>query len=265
LGNGFCCPADAYPFPDLRPWLPADPRALLRTEESVLENANCVLRSRGQPALTRLGQMYGEVDEVLLTTLAEFDYYPRRGPVRYRGPWMPEGGGSPAWPGGSGKKIFAYLKGFPALPRLLGMLRETGAPAIIHIEGMTAEFARQHAAPTLRFQADRLDLRRAAAECDLAIFNGSQGSTILTLLAGKPVLQVPLALEHELNARATVRMGAGEIASAAGGESLAAGLSGLLQSDACGAAARRFALRYAGHSPAEESRRALADVLNWLP
>ena len=265
MGNGFCCPADAYPFPDLRPWLPADPRALLRSEESVLENANCVLRSRGQPALTRLGQMYGEVDEVLLTTLAEFDYYPRRAPVRYRGPWMPEGGGSPAWPGGSGKKIFAYLKGFPALPRLLGMLRETGVPAIIHIEGMTAEFARQHAAPTLRFQADRLDLRRAAAECDLAIFNGSQGSTILTLLAGKPVLQVPLALEHELNARATVRMGAGEIASAAGGGSLAAGLSGLLQSDACGAAARRFALRYAGHSPAEESRRALADVLNWLP
>ncbi len=114
LGDSFCCPPDCAPFPDLRPWLGANPQALLQREEAVLENVNRVLRLRGQPALARLGQLYGEVDAVVLTTLAEFDHYPHRGGARYRGPWMPEGGEPPAWPGGSGKKVFAYLKHFPA-------------------------------------------------------------------------------------------------------------------------------------------------------
>ena len=39
---------------------------------------------------------------------------------------------------------------------------------------MTAEFQRRHASPTLRFQAHWLDLPRAAAECDLAILNGTR-------------------------------------------------------------------------------------------
>jgi hypothetical protein len=38
----------------------------------------------------------------------------------------------------------------------------------------------------------------------------------------------------------------------------------VLQSDACAEAARRFAARYAQHSPQEESRRAVADVLDLL-
>ena len=75
LGNSFSTPPDCSPFPDLRPWLPGDPKTLYQTEGSVLENVNRVLRARGQPALERLGQLYGEVDEVILTTLAEFDHY----------------------------------------------------------------------------------------------------------------------------------------------------------------------------------------------
>ncbi len=105
---------------------------------------------------------------------------------------------------------------------------------------------------------------RAARECDLAILNGTHGSTVLTLLAGKPMLQLPLMLEQQLNARATVRLGAGASALAGQGETLAGALSGLLQSTACAEAASRFATRYAQHSPREESRRAVAEVLGFL-
>ena len=264
VGDSFCCPPDCTPFPDLRPWLPADRAALFTTEEIVLENTNRVLRLRGQPALERLGQLYGEVDEVILTTLADFDHYPHRAVARYRGPWLPEGGELPAWPGKSGKKVFAYLKNFPALPQLLALLRQTGCPTIMHVDGVTAEFQRQHESSTLCFHANRLDLPRAARECDLAILNGTHGSTVLTLLAGKPMLQLPLMLEQQLNARATVRLGAGASALAGQGETLAGALSGLLQSTACAEAASRFATRYAQHSPREESRRAVAEVLGFL-
>ncbi|MGA2031912.1 MAG: hypothetical protein ABSG68_06635 [Thermoguttaceae bacterium] len=263
LGNSFSSPPDCSPFPDLRPWLPADPN-VFQTENTVLENANRVLCGRGQPTLERLGRLYGEVDEVILTTLAEFDHYPNRAPARYRGPWMPEGGEVPAWPSASGKKVFAYLKTFPALPQLLTLLRQMACPTIVHIDGITAELQRQHASPTLCFQTNRLDLHRAAAECDLAILNGTHGSTVLTLLAGKPALQLPLVLEQDLNARATVRLGAGARVSPWQGQGLAVALSGLLQSDAYTEAARRFAARYAQHSPREESQRAVADLLSLL-
>jgi UDP:flavonoid glycosyltransferase YjiC (YdhE family) len=263
LGDGFCCPPDCSPFPDLRPWLPAD-TAVFRTEEIVLENVNRVLHLRGQPALDRLGQLYGEVDEVILTTLAEFDKYPNRALARYRGPWLPEGGELPAWPGGSGKKVFAYLKTSPALPQLLAVLRQAGCRTIIHADGVTAEFQRQHESPTLRFQADWFDLQRAAAECDLAVLNGAHGSTIFTHLAGKPILQLPLVLEQELNGRATVRLGAGACTTSTRGEVLATAFSGVLQSEAWAAAAGRFAARYARHCPREESRRAVDEVLGLL-
>ena len=55
VGDSFCCPPDCTPFPDLRPWLPADRAALFTTEEIVLENTNRVLRLRGQPVLERWG------------------------------------------------------------------------------------------------------------------------------------------------------------------------------------------------------------------
>jgi hypothetical protein len=72
------------------------------------------------------------VDEVVLTTLAEFHHYPNRSQqTRHRGPWLPEPGEPPAWPAGNGKKVFACLKTFPALPHLPALLRQAACP--IHL------------------------------------------------------------------------------------------------------------------------------------
>ena len=43
LGNGFFCPADCSPLPDLRPWLPPQPENLQEDERHVLECMNGVL------------------------------------------------------------------------------------------------------------------------------------------------------------------------------------------------------------------------------
>ena len=48
-----------------------------------------------------------------------------------------------------------------------------------------------------------------ATSADEAVLNGTHGSTVLTLLAGKPILQLPLVLEQDRTRRATVRLGRG--------------------------------------------------------
>jgi len=52
---------------------------------------------------------------------------------------------------------------------------------------------------------------RGAASCDAAVLHSGQGATAAVLLAGKPILQIPLVLEQRLTAEATVRLGAGEV------------------------------------------------------
>jgi UDP:flavonoid glycosyltransferase YjiC (YdhE family) len=56
--------------------------------------------------------------------------------------------------------------------------------------------------PTLHRAERRMDVTRAAAECDVAVLNGGHGVTAEMLLAGKPVLAVPLVLEHQMTGEA---------------------------------------------------------------
>jgi UDP:flavonoid glycosyltransferase YjiC (YdhE family) len=54
----------------------------------------------------------------------------------------------------------------------------------------------------------RLDGARAAAECDVAVLNGGHGVVAELLLAGKPMLAVPLVLERQITGDALRRLGA---------------------------------------------------------
>ncbi len=234
LGNGFCCPPDCTPLPDLRPWMPPEPERLRRDERRVLDCMNHVLEQAGVEPLERISQIYGEVDETLLVTLAEFDHYPARqaltpcpsavpreestdaltpcpspggrGEIWYHGPWCLPGGEKPIWPDGKGKQIYAYLNRFPARDQLLARLAELGCPTIVSLAGADEQAARRFSAANLRFESRHLDMRQVAAECDLAILNGNHGTTIAMLLAGKPVLQIPTVLEQAHNAQATARL-----------------------------------------------------------
>ena len=271
IGNGFCCPPDRSPLPDLRPWMPPQPQQLQEAERHILDSMNRVLQRRRAEPLERIAQLYAQVDEVFLTTLAEFDHYPDRqvaltpcpspeegrgelaaltagpggksatrstgcpanpksvrsfqaatnskseiqnsnaltpgpspilpgtaggrGEVEYRGPWSLAGGEPPVWPAGSGKRIYAYLSAFPGLPKVLHALRRTGCPTIV-FGGFDARLRDQFASPNIRFETQRLDLKEVAAQCDLAVLSGGQATTLAVLLAGKPILQVPLFLEQ---------------------------------------------------------------------
>jgi UDP:flavonoid glycosyltransferase YjiC (YdhE family) len=267
IGTAFFSPTDQYPLADLRPWLPDDSARCRQDEDRVLENANRVLAAFGQQPLERIAQLYQEVDENFLTTFPEFDpYVPEGGRrkaegrgqnARYWGPMLFSGGKAPEWPEGRGKRIYAYLKPFPALPRLLALLDEVACPTLVYGDGLAERFGGQFPSKTLRFERERLDMAEVGRQCDLAILNGTAATTAAILLAGKPILQVPIYLEQALVAAAVSRLGMGLSASP---EQIAVRLTALLQNDRYAEAAGAFALRHADFDPKQQVAGMLARI-----
>jgi UDP:flavonoid glycosyltransferase YjiC (YdhE family) len=259
LGDGFVCPPDVSPFPAMLP--SSDPPRLDVDERTVLARVNRVLGLWNQPPLVRLGQLYSEVDERFLCTFPELDHYPGRVGARYWGAVNGAGGRPPRWPDGRGKRIYAYLKPFPALPALLEELARRGNPTLLLADGIDPDLLRRFRSPNLRFETERLDLLQACRDCDVAVLNANHGTTSAMLLAGKPVLMLSLHPEQRLLAEAVCRLGAGERVAARAGtaEEVRAKLDALL-SDTAGRyarAAEQFAGRHAGFDPARQEREML--------
>jgi UDP:flavonoid glycosyltransferase YjiC (YdhE family) len=260
IGSGFCSPPDVSPLPML-PQLTGqapDPAAPAADEQRILERVNRLLAIWKQPPLTRLGQLYGEVDENFLVTFPELDHYGERPGVRYWGPVNARGGREPQWPATTGKRIFAYLKHSPALPKLFQALRERGHPTLVVLDGPSRSLREKHASDTLRFATERLDPAFVAAQCELAITNGNHGVTCDLLLAGKPVLQFPLHQEQMMMASAVCRLGAGRIVAVREDfDRIEEILDEMLANDRYTAAARAFAARHADFDPTRQR----ADIL----
>ena len=170
---------------------------------------------------------------------------------------MPTGGEGTEWPAARGKRVVGYLKPFPALSQLLTLLGQSDCSAIIRVEPCPEDLPKRFGGKNLRIETRRLNLRRAIAECDAAILNGTHGSTVLALLAGKPVLQFPIFLEQELNARAAVRLKAGVMGSMKPSPALAAEVQAIVRFDEYGESARQFAAKYARHCPDEQCEEAV--------
>jgi len=98
--------------------------------------------------------------------------------------------------------------------------------------------------PALQFENERLDIRAVASECDAAILNANHGTAIALLLAGKPMLQLPLYLEQGLLAGAITRLGAGLQAEVANPKQIIDQLTRLLESPQFANAAASFSSRY---------------------
>jgi UDP:flavonoid glycosyltransferase YjiC (YdhE family) len=163
---------------------------------------------------------------------------------------------------GDGKRVVGYLKRTSELEPLTAVLRATARPTILYVEGLSEDERRRLEGPTLRVAPRRLDIRRAAAECDAAVLHAGQGATAAVLLAGKPILQIPLVLEQRLTAEATARLGAGIVVTDRAKDPAAAArkLDELLIDPKYAAAARRFALKYSDFDPEAQVRRMVERV-----
>jgi len=252
--SGFTIPPAITPMPRVRSGNSnGGSRAQdLERETAVTRVLNAAFESLDIPPLECVGQLFDAGARILLS-VPELDAYGPRDNVEYWGPLETAGGAPPEWPTTNGPKIFAYLRAFQTRPALLDALRASGASVVAHISGMEPAECAQQSSNTMKISPQIIDVRRALAECDLVVTHG--GSLVASaLVAGKPLLMLPLHLEQQLTASAVETLGAGLSAPRLLPEGMRNKLDRLLREPAFGAAARAFATRYPQYPAPLEGR-----------
>lgn len=246
FGSGFFSPPCTDPFPSMRPWQLVADELLLNANRRALDTVNDVLRRLRSSPLDSLCDLFRVAENGLLT-LPELDHYPQRDETRYWG-FGADGiqSGEPLWPAGNGRRVFAYLRdGHPHGHGVLESLAASGCSLIAFLPGSAPgdEFA---TLPNVRVSLEPLNMARLVIEADAAVLNGGISSAAAFLLAGKPVLNLPLHLEQFLTAWNVVRMGAGLLISPHDiGPGIGAVVARLLEDCSLRGAAERFAAKYA--------------------
>ena len=251
VSQGFHAPPPGMPSPPLRHWEPAPRARLEASDRRVLEVINTVLQGYGSRPLGSLGELFA--DRLMLLTYPELDIYSERGPSDYYGITdSGEGKAAPAWPGGEGPRLFAYLYSyFKGLEPLLAAIAARRQPALVFCRGIDARLREKYAGSSIHFAAEAMAVSRVLPGADIVVCHASHQMTAQALLAGKPALLLPTQLEQFLIMRRVVRFGAGlGIAPDAPNPDYAAALSALAANGEYAAKAQDFARRYAGHSRA---------------
>ncbi|MHA7815350.1 MAG: glycosyltransferase [Pseudohaliea sp.] len=246
LGTGFACPPDRVPLPDLRAWQDHYPERLRQTEAAVTAALNAELAALGEAPVSGVGELHTRVSANLLATFPELDHYPGRDDAPetpdYRGTWSELGGATPPWPAGDGRRIFAYLKPFRGLSPLLDRLEASGAGVLVFTRAALdpARWRRGN----LVLTDEPVDLEAALENCDLAVCHGGHGTVASALLAGVPLLVLPIHVEQYHTGQRVEALGAGRAAPLDDGAAQHEALDALLARGAGRAQARRFAERY---------------------
>ena len=211
---GFCVPPPLQPTPNMRPWLQVPQDRLACAEQQVTGTINQVLAEFGQPAIAGVADLF-RVEEPSLMTFPELDHYVNcRGPASYWGCLVSSiSGEQPAWPAGSGPRIFAYLRrDIRHAGAMLAALGRSGYPSLVVFPDIPADMLETHAYPNLRITRSPVATSALMASADIAVTYGGHGLTAAFLLAGKPLLLLPGQLEQFLLARRVEELGAGLLA-----------------------------------------------------
>jgi len=250
VGLSFAIPPQGRPLPPFRPEATLEPGRLASSEARFVRAANHALRT-SDAAPVRLACEVFRGDLALLCTWPELDCY-ARGDDSPDETWFgvnppPEGGAPPVWPEGDGPRVFAYLKGgHPDLPLLMRALVERGCRTLCYIPDVESGAPVPLAHPRIAYSDAPVDLTKAFADCDLCLCHAGGGTIGQSLLAGVPLLTIPMQGEQELNARTVVRLGAGAMASPKTPSEFGAILDHALRDRTLRDVARAFAERHRG-------------------
>jgi len=210
LGDGFCIPPALRPMSPFRWWQRENMVRLRDSEDHAWKTANSVLFELDAPPLGSLGEL-AACDAQVLCTFPQLDHYPERPQADYAGPIFALGQGiTQPWPPQGEVRIFAYLKaGYAELDRVLDGLSRSSARVLAHVPGAARQTLQSFTSPSMQLSVEPLDMAQMSAECDLAVCHGGAGTTAAMLLAGKPVLTLPMQLEQTMTGKRLEALGAG--------------------------------------------------------
>lgn len=209
--TGFFSPPRTSPFPSMRPWLNIPHQRLADGEHAVLQKINQALSKLGTAPLQRIADLFPAPEEEFMLSFAELDHYSSRENTEYLGTTLSIASGvTPVWPDGSGKKLFAYLKPHYAhIEKALEQLANSGARVLIYAGALPQATISRYESTRLKFSKAPFDIVTASKQCDAAVCHAGHGTVSAMLLAGKPVLLLPMQLEQFLLGRRVVDLGAG--------------------------------------------------------
>ena len=163
---------------------------------------------------------------------------------------------------GAGPRVFAYLKaGHPDHVACLQALVAAGCRVLCYLPEVNSGLKPPVVSPRIHYASGPVDLSQAFTEADLVVCHAGQATVVQALLAGVPLLLLPMQAEQFLMARQVERCGAAiNAALRPRPADFGAMLQQLLAQPACRAAAVAFAQRHAGFSHAAQ----VADLLDRL-
>jgi hypothetical protein len=211
LGHGFTVPPRESPMRVFRDWSAVPEGHAAQSDARALANVNAVLQTRGAAPLAQLWQLF-HPERTLLCTWPELDHYGARGAVDpYLGPDCEFlSGAAPAWPPGTGPRVFAYLR--PQDPQhipLLQALAALGHPTICFLPGMGSITHALPRASNIHYSDRPLDLQQTLPQgCRLVVCHAGQATVSQSLLHGIPCLLLPMHAEQFLMARRAEGTGA---------------------------------------------------------
>jgi hypothetical protein len=213
LGVGFQLPPAGRPLPSLRPWERLAPGRLEGAEAHVVGTANRVIQRYGAAPIGQGWQLFCG-DCALVCDWPELDAY-ARGDLPAGDRWHgrafdPSAGESPTWPDGDGPRVFAYLKGAHRdVAAVLRAIAARGCRTLCYSPEVASGMPKPVDHPSIRYAAGPVNLASALRESSLVVCHAGGATIAQSLLAGVPLLLMPLQNEQGLNALVVTRMRAG--------------------------------------------------------
>jgi UDP:flavonoid glycosyltransferase YjiC (YdhE family) len=273
VATGWESPPFGDTLPILRPEMPeAAPDRVRALEDSIVARINRLCAEHQAPAMQVLGEVF-RAQLSLLATWPEIDHLQPR-PDR---PWFAAGdsrrqptyigplfsvdtGAVAAWPQGEGPRVFVYMQRGPSTVAVLRHLGSIGARVVASVPGASLA-ERDAAGPSCSFHDAPVRLDSVLPQVDLVVSHGSHGLTAASLLAGVPMVSVPMQMEQATLTQQVRRLGAAELLRAADVESQGRQLmQHVLDTPSYREAAAATAGRHAGFDPRTVTLRIAASI-----
>lgn len=247
LTNGFDAPREPCPPFGLRGNTPEQQRV----HAARLGLLSSVLQAVGQGCVGRrdvCAASFFAWPEKAFDTIPELDIHGPRASRFWLGPLgEAQQVTEVPWPHAKsgGKRVFAYVRNAPGITELFDELSAARVNSLCVWPDVSDSHLQRYAHADICITRNPAPLDRVLAQADAVVSNGSANVICKSLLAGKPLLLLPIDMEKHLAARAVVAMGAGAIWGVASPG--AGALRNFLESAALQDGARRLAARYRGH------------------